>query len=613
MSKMKPMRSYTTHIIIGLFALTAFTPFQLRGQEQQDAVYQKLVHEYTLQPDGSIDYHHFRQLRIESYYAFHRRFGETFVIYNTDFERLSVNEAFTIMADGKRIPLPDNALNEVLPRHAESSPPFNNLREMVITHTGLEKGATIYLDYTLRRFPAQWPVMSGAQVLAEDVPVKEMSFILRAPSDIIIHHKLINADIEPVVTTRNGMTEYRYEFRDLEPLVTPPHSASPFYRAPAILFSTSSGMDQLRTTLTRQDAFKFEADPDMILLADSLRKKHDHPLSLGLALQELVHKSVATWPVSLRESGLKVRTAAEVWNSGGGNAAEKAVLMTAFCRAAGLKASVHIRAERILFDRGIAMPEVWSEFLVRLETPSKSAWLDPLHLHSGSMDQASVNKYLIPLDPKEALIEQPAPEIPSVIQMQALLEYTVKNGLIGNVDLTTSGAACPEFLLAKGDEAWKATGRINGYLLEREDKKGKQAMPCSFSFAVKSEEAPKTLGGYTHLLLPVPGNEPGILSRPLVDYPHIPTVLAHPVSLSYEWTITLPNGYRLAGKIPDEEIGNAAGSYRSTIRQDKNKLIIRRTLEISAMILKDREGFSNLVNAWQSPHWKGIYIVGGRE
>ena len=46
------------------------------------------------------------------------------------------------MADGKKVKAPENAINEILPAFAAGAPAFNSLREMVITHTALERGAT---------------------------------------------------------------------------------------------------------------------------------------------------------------------------------------------------------------------------------------------------------------------------------------------------------------------------------------------------------------------------------------------------------------------------------------------------------------------------------------
>jgi len=63
------------------------------------------------------------------------------------------------MADGKKVETPSNAFNEILPSFAAGAPAFNGLRDMVITHTGLERGAVINLDYTLHTAKDNTPAL----------------------------------------------------------------------------------------------------------------------------------------------------------------------------------------------------------------------------------------------------------------------------------------------------------------------------------------------------------------------------------------------------------------------------------------------------------------------
>ena len=120
------------------FSLLMFS-ISLMGQEprEPDAVYHQLIKEFTIHEDGSYDSHFFKKLELKTPFAFNRLFGETFVVYNPDYQDLKINKAYTVMADGSRNPSPENAFNEVLPRQASNFPAYSHLREMVITHTGL--------------------------------------------------------------------------------------------------------------------------------------------------------------------------------------------------------------------------------------------------------------------------------------------------------------------------------------------------------------------------------------------------------------------------------------------------------------------------------------------
>ena len=137
------MKRYITTIL----CLLAFTA----AYAGDEATYEKLHTSYTLAADGSQQYRRVMDLKLETHTSFNDLFGETFVVYDPEYQTLTINEAYTTQADGTVVPLPDNAVNESLPHAAADAPAYNRLREAVITHTGLEIGATIHLDYTLSR------------------------------------------------------------------------------------------------------------------------------------------------------------------------------------------------------------------------------------------------------------------------------------------------------------------------------------------------------------------------------------------------------------------------------------------------------------------------------
>ena len=142
------MKRYFTVLLTSILLFP--TSIILYSQDENyDAVYLQLKKEYTLNADGSIDYHYVKKQKLQTYRSFHNLYGETFIVYNPDFQSLKVNDVYTIMADGKKNPSPANAFNEVLPGFAANAPAYNKLREMVITHSGTERNAVLNLDYVL--------------------------------------------------------------------------------------------------------------------------------------------------------------------------------------------------------------------------------------------------------------------------------------------------------------------------------------------------------------------------------------------------------------------------------------------------------------------------------
>jgi hypothetical protein len=68
-------------IIIILFSL--ILSFSLTGQQpESDAIYEKIIKEYTLHEDGSMDYRCYKKLKLNTHFSFNRLYGETFIVYN---------------------------------------------------------------------------------------------------------------------------------------------------------------------------------------------------------------------------------------------------------------------------------------------------------------------------------------------------------------------------------------------------------------------------------------------------------------------------------------------------------------------------------------------------
>ena len=150
---MKPIKSISIFSIF--YLLSSISLFS--QDENYDAVYLQITREYTLNADGSMDYRFTKKQKLQTYRSFHSLYGETFIVYNPDFQTLKINDVHTIMADGKKVTAPANAFNEVLPGFAANAPAYNKLREMVITHPGTERNAVLNLDYQLHSNKGFYP------------------------------------------------------------------------------------------------------------------------------------------------------------------------------------------------------------------------------------------------------------------------------------------------------------------------------------------------------------------------------------------------------------------------------------------------------------------------
>jgi hypothetical protein len=200
--------------IMKYFILILSTLFVLNVKGQQsDATYLKMHKTYVLNEDGSYDYTYTHQLKYHSYLAFHRKYGETFVVYDPEYQNVDVKECVTTMRDGKEVKAPENAFNEVLPRFAEHNGSYNNLRELVITHTGLEKGAVVDLTYTIHSDTMPAGFLYGKEHLIYSSPVNELKLTFKVP---------LNTDLtfagnegQKIVNENDNQKVYSFIYKDI--------------------------------------------------------------------------------------------------------------------------------------------------------------------------------------------------------------------------------------------------------------------------------------------------------------------------------------------------------------------------------------------------------------
>ena len=136
-----------------------------------EAEYRKLSKTWTVNADGSQEYHHSMELTLFTHTAMNNTYGESFIVYNPDYQTVVIHSAYTTQKDGSVVKTPDNAFVEVLPRFAADAPAYNGLKELVVVHTGLELGATIHLDYSILTKPGYYPALDINETLQETSPV----------------------------------------------------------------------------------------------------------------------------------------------------------------------------------------------------------------------------------------------------------------------------------------------------------------------------------------------------------------------------------------------------------------------------------------------------------
>ena len=343
------MKKIILTLITAVFAITAM------AQTQPDAEYNLIRRSYKVNNDGSMDIRYRKEIKLLRNRAItaYADKGETFITYNPAFESLTINECYTLMADGTKVTTPQNAFILQLPSECTDCGRLNDIREMAIVHTALEYNCTIVLDYTLHRNSS---LLVERFNLNQDCPVKRYE-IRYADGHTQIEHNLPQTVNDPYMPARKG---YDVEFQ--------------------------LGEKPVYTTETSLPAAN--------LLLANLKKSNSKDYIV--AIRDWVVDYVHLNPVDPARVNYAMTPAHDVFESNCGTAVDKTGLLAALLNEAGFKASIVDESINVFGDRPLEVEVTLEGKTYRLSATQKS----PLLTEAEKADAANVASAPIYLERK---------------------------------------------------------------------------------------------------------------------------------------------------------------------------------------------------------------------
>jgi hypothetical protein len=580
--------------------------------EKYDAVYLSLTKEYILNPDGSMDYRCIKQLKLQSYRAFNSLYGETFVVYSPGKQSLKFNEAYTIMADGKKIKTPENAFNEVLPGFAANAPAYNSLREMVITHTGLERGAVINLDYQIHSGKGFYPALMGNEVLAEAEPVKKLIIRVKIPAGADLYYQVFNSSVQPKKVNENGYQVFTWEMENIPTISAEDNQAGSYELYPRLIFSSSGDRGQIYDDLSKQQAFGYVINERMKKELETILSGSSGSPDNILKLQEKVVNDVRLYTIPPRFTGYTCRTPEQSWNSNGGTAIEKAVLLVAFLKAAGIEAEpVAITRTTFYSDKIGTLADV-EDFVVKADLKEEGAlYLSVTSLNNQNLANSLPGRTFISFGNRKGIKTISTGTPSQEINVQGRFICSSDPKMTGELSVSANGAANPYLALQRDKiKSWVSGGITPADLKEA---KVSDITPASAfqTFTVQSDKPFKKDTLFYYFTIPFLNG--GIESwniKILSSRRESPLELPALATEKYNYEITLPDGFALFYPETKTKISNKAGDFYFEVKSSKGKLVISREIKLNERIITPGfyQAFKALLDAWNNPRNREVIL-----
>ena len=608
------MKTMTNRYIITIIVTMALAITAAAQEPTSDAVYRNQVKEYTLNADGSWTYHYSHTLAINTYFAFHNLYGEDFIVYNPQSQKLKINKSVTTTPAGKVVPSPANAYNELLPGSCANAPAYNHLREMVVTHTALERGSVIDFDYTLTSAKDYWPAMAANDLLNMNSPVDKLTYIITIPAGTALNYKLYNHTQQPVVTKAGGKTKYTWTFDNIPAALREDFRPREQQNRPRIVFSASKNYTDAFTAFTSQPAFALNVTDQLKTIAQKVRDEKKGDLAVVLRLQEIVANDINTYPVTLSQCGPKVREAAQTWQENGGTEAEKAVLLAVLLKASGIDATpVAVIPACLSDDKTINLLTI-EKFLVEARMGKKeSLLLSPLQVDNYDETYSLPGKKIVPLIKSKVISTRSIKEYTPAISVTGTLSFDPDTKLSGNVYLDLTGRLNPYFSLATDSLRVKKllTGAFSEKAIDKYTISNLGAEKTTAVYTLLSKEPLKETSGLYFFEIPMlsSGTQAWHMTE-LVSQRTEPLEIPFMVNESYNYVLSLPSNMELISKEVSVEMRKDFGELKITIRKNGDKVEVSKSIRVTQALIEPAqyEAFRNFINTWNSRKYSEIIL-----
>ena len=586
-------------IILSLF----FAHFLFSQNENADAIFEKFIKEFTLEADGSTSYREYKQLKLITQFSFNRLYGETFIIYNPEFQNLKINDAYTVMADGSKVITPPNAFNEVLPRDAAFSATANHMKEMVVTHTATEMGATIFLDYTLTSAKGYLPGFMGNVLIQESSPIAELEVIVRIPSDQELNHRMIGLRTGPEIKIEANQKVYAWKFNGVQASPKEPLQGKHQLSAPRLLFTTAIGVAETINWLTNQQAFELQINDEMKAWTDNLRSKQTEEIETLMTIQKAVVENIVFERYNPEWLAYRARTPEEIWKSNGGNKLEKTLLLATLLKYANFNATPAIVGPKSLFDEKAINLTIFDDFVLIVNTKSfGTIYMSAVEISNQSLEYSLAQNIFIPLSKGISRAPVEPVKMDNKINIKGTISFNEELKPSGTMEVELTGANNP-FLLLQNDKG-KFKSLISNKMIKDDDAisiKNSNVAKSELLVKVESTESISDNNGYYSWQLPVitGGFEKWRIAY-LDKTRQSNLFLPYPIVEKYSYTITLPLDYTLINKRFNERLKNNVGTVSVEIKPKGNQIEINRELKLNTQMIYqiDYNEFRNMINFW---------------
>jgi cellulose synthase operon protein C len=291
-------------------------------------------------------------------------FSETPIEYDSTYEKVELDFARTISADGEVVDVGTRHIRDVT--KYLNFPLYSNARVFIISFPGVTEGACIEYQVNIysnelidkKHFAEVYPVQSSEPVIAAD-------FSIELPKDRQPRFKRLNekyntfgAELKPLVKETRDTRVYSWHFENI-PQIIPEANMVPSTRInPAIYISTFSSWDEVYSWWWNLAKDKMDADDAIRVKVGELTKGLESEESRARAVYNFCARQIRYVAVEYGKAGYEPHRAADIFKNKYGDCKDQAILLAGMLRQAGVRAWPVLIGTKEYYDLNEDLPNM---------------------------------------------------------------------------------------------------------------------------------------------------------------------------------------------------------------------------------------------------------------
>ena len=533
--------------------------------------------------------------------------------YSSSLQRLKVLEAYTLKADGRKIPVAAKSIFEESSPTASDAPIFSDQKVLKVVFPDLQPGDKTHVVWALEQLTPAFPgQFSLADRVSFNIANDSNTVTVRAPKDLPLKWGVLRG--YRLTESLEGETRIFSAFaQNNSPTELEPNTLDILDLSPVVTISSFSSWEALGAAYWSRASSAVSLTPEVQAQADALTKTAKSKLEIAKALYGFVAGSVRYVGVFLGDGGFVPHAANEILANKYGDCKDHATLLIALLSAKGIKAEPVLISNGISYQKlPVPAPQNFNHAIVFV--PELNMYLDPTTPFApfGTLPQTDLDKFVVHAGAKPRVGQTPKADVARDTYLQTAQLKILPDGSLEGKVTATSGGYIEGFWRGtlSGVKAEQGPQVVSNVLAGfTEPGQGKlvlsdmRDLQQNFKFE-STWRSPNLITLENGGSFPLPtgaglyklGNFAGLVAQEKRLQP----LLLIAAKLEFRTTLELPKGWTFARLPKNQSIDNPVGSYSSTYSLKGGTLEVKRVMVFKMDLVSPADYANSMIPLMQT-------------